>query len=69
MKMLRENNPDPAGNQPLFHKVAENLYRLESSRRILCPCKEKRQAISSLLSAGVQKEKSVRVQKEKLYSE
>ena len=31
MKMLRENNPDPAGNQPLFHKVAENLYRLESS--------------------------------------
>ena len=30
MKMTGQNIPKPAG-QPVFHKVAENLYRLESS--------------------------------------
>ena len=30
MKMKQKNTPTPAG-QPVFHKVAENLYRLESS--------------------------------------
>jgi integrase len=30
MKMQQENTTPPAG-QPVFHKVAENLYRLESS--------------------------------------
>ena len=31
MKTVRENTPKPAAGQPAFHKVAENLYRLESS--------------------------------------
>src|SRR5438552_14689712 len=31
MKTVRENTPKPAAGQPVFHKVAENLYRLESS--------------------------------------
>ena len=30
MKMTRKNASQPA-EQPVFHKVAENLYRLESS--------------------------------------
>jgi hypothetical protein len=30
MKMTSKNTPQPA-EQPVFHKVAENLYRLESS--------------------------------------
>jgi len=31
MKTTRGKNPKPAAGQPVFHKVAENLYRLESS--------------------------------------
>jgi hypothetical protein len=31
MNVTRENEPKPAADQPVFHKVAENLYRLESS--------------------------------------
>jgi integrase len=31
MKKMRENNPTPVAEQPVFYKVAENLYRLESS--------------------------------------
>src|SRR5436305_203860 len=31
MKTMRGKNPKPAAGQPVFHKVAENLYRLESS--------------------------------------
>ncbi len=31
MKTVLENEPKPAVQQPVFHKVAENLYRLESS--------------------------------------
>jgi integrase len=31
MKTVLENEPKPAAQQPVFHKVAENLYRLESS--------------------------------------
>jgi len=31
MKAVRGKNPKPAAGQPVFHKVAENLYRLESS--------------------------------------
>jgi integrase len=31
MKTMLENKPKPAVQQPVFHKVAENLYRLESS--------------------------------------
>src|SRR5277367_5929357 len=31
MKTALKNEPKPAVQQPVFHKVAENLYRLESS--------------------------------------
>ena len=31
MKKLLKNDAKPAAVQPVFHKVAENLYRLESS--------------------------------------
>jgi hypothetical protein len=31
MKTWRQNNPGPAEYQPVFQKLAENLYRLESS--------------------------------------
>jgi integrase len=32
MKTTQEITTEPAAGQPVFHKVAENLYRLESSR-------------------------------------
>jgi hypothetical protein len=31
MKMMLEQNPKPTAEQPVFYKVAENLFRLESS--------------------------------------
>jgi integrase len=31
MKKMLKNDPKPAAGHPVFHKVAENLYRLESS--------------------------------------
>ncbi len=31
MKMMQENKPKPAAGRPVFHKVGENLYSLQSS--------------------------------------
>jgi len=48
MKNKSPKTPQTAGRSP-FHKVAENLYRRESSRiigRILCPGQKSGQAVS-----------------------
>src|SRR5271170_429390 len=31
MKIKKQSTSEPVAEQPVFHKVAENLYRLESS--------------------------------------
>jgi hypothetical protein len=48
MKTTLENDPKPAAGQPVFHNVAENLYRLESSGGYYALVKKGGQAISSL---------------------